>query len=101
MFARHCSIRCGSCILANARKTKRPEGFAMMVSTAVVMLLVCPASEGQLLPSVAVLPLDAKDGVKKDVATQLTDHFVDALRNGGAFKRVVSASEVRDALGFE
>ncbi|MEW5850153.1 MAG: hypothetical protein AB2A00_15300 [Myxococcota bacterium] len=52
-------------------------------------------------PSVAVLELQAKQGVSADTATLLTANLVTLLRAQGRFSKVVSSSEIETLLGFE
>ncbi|MEW5851785.1 MAG: hypothetical protein AB2A00_23550 [Myxococcota bacterium] len=59
------------------------------------------AGETAVLPTLAVLGLEARQGVHQDVALLLTDNLVSALRKSRRFSRVVASAEIQDTLSFE
>ncbi|MBI5495962.1 MAG: hypothetical protein HY904_13135 [Deltaproteobacteria bacterium] len=68
---------------------------------AVVLHAAAPPAPGAQAPAIAVLEVAAKEGASKELAELLGDNIVQVLRREGRFARVVSASDVAAALGFE
>ncbi|MEW5851600.1 MAG: hypothetical protein AB2A00_22610 [Myxococcota bacterium] len=65
-----------------------------------VVLLVASA-DSVALPSLAVLTLQARNGISPDVAAIVTDELTVALRRSGRFSRVVATTEVAGLLNAE
>lgn len=60
-----------------------------------------PSATSSNAPSVAIMGLGAKSGVHPDVAEQLTETLVAAVRRTHRFSRVVSSGEVQALVSFE
>jgi hypothetical protein len=70
-----------------------------------IMVLPAAPAQGTAHPagerSIAVLGINAKQGVQDDAAALLSTHMVSKVREAGMFTRVVSTSEMKTALSFE
>ncbi len=52
-------------------------------------------------PTVAVLPIQARAGMTQDAGELFTSQMVTLVRNGGAFKKVLSTKDLEAVLGLE
>jgi TolB-like protein len=76
---------------------------ALMGYACVVIALAegAPPAAPTAMPSVALLPLDAKVGVDAPTADVITESLVVKVREQGMFSRVVSAKDLETVMGLE
>ncbi|MEW5848416.1 MAG: hypothetical protein AB2A00_06355 [Myxococcota bacterium] len=73
----------------------------MHASLLLALTLVAQVDAPSTEPAIAVLGMDGRQGVSRDLAVLLTEKLATRLRSRGAFSRVVSSTDVEAALGFE
>lgn len=67
-----------------------------------ILLSLCVAAVPPAkVPSVAILAMEAKAGVRASATQVLTDALAQEIRASGAFSRVASSQDLQAALGFD